>query len=154
MKGILKPVYPRPVFANTTLEVHYADEVIGKPRMTQADKWKKPPRMPVARWLYFKDRFLLAAIAAGYRPETDLVLGVDVTARIAMPASWSGKQRARLLSTPHDAKPDWDNIGKAVSDALTGDDSKIYRGTVVKFWTDRDPGLDVTLMVYRGKETL
>jgi Holliday junction resolvase RusA-like endonuclease len=151
MRRISRPNFPRPVMPNTTITIHFDGEVVGKPRMTQSDKWRRPPRKCVADWLLFKDQFFLAAMEQGFRPATDLILMIEVDAQLPMPASWSKKLKQRLLGTPHDAKPDFDNILKGVADALTGDDSKIYRGTIFKMWSD-DPGLEVTIMVYRKRE--
>ncbi len=48
------------------------------------------------------------------------------------------------ILVPKDTKPDWDNLGKAVCDALTGvlcsDDGKFCRVTVEKYWGP-EPGV-------------
>ena len=62
---------------------------------------------------------------------------IEIRAWFRMPPSWSKKKKAALRLTGHAQKPDWDNVGKAVSDALTGvcyeDDAQVA-GKVVKRW--------------------
>ena len=59
---------------------------------------------------------------------------------------------------PHTAKPDWDNVGKAVSDALQKagvirDDSQVHSGSINKHYACPDspaPGVYVTIS-YQGE---
>lgn len=55
-----------------------------------------------------------------------------------MPASWSKKKRDRMRGTPHQVKPDVDNVNKAVLDVLRkDDDAAVWRmGTQEKRWAD------------------
>lgn len=53
---------------------------------------------------------------------------------IAMPASWSSKKRAAQDSQPHMAKPDIDNLIKAVLDALYEDDAHVWSVWGEKRW--------------------
>jgi Holliday junction resolvase RusA-like endonuclease len=56
---------------------------------------------------------------------------------------------------PAECKPDWDNIGKIVSDALNGiayaDDSQVWHGVVKKWYHAKDgmPRVEVTLSAER-----
>lgn len=106
---------------------------MGKPRMTQRDVWKKRP--VVLRYHDYKDRINEAAPNLVAKVD---VYAVDVKAYIAMPASWNKKKKAELDGTPHRSKPDWDNIGKAVCDALFKEDSCISDGRTRKFWCRDD----------------
>lgn len=110
------------------------DQVMAKPRMTRADKWKKRPC--VLRYRAFADALRLAAgpkILALKPSEMHIVV------HIAMPQSWSKKKKAEMLGTLHRSKPDWDNIGKGVSDSLyPDDDSFISHGSVIKYWGYED----------------
>lgn len=101
---------------------------MGKPRMTRRDVWKKRP--VVLRYHEYCDRIRAAA------PKLDDldVYAIKVTAYIAMPSSWSKKQQAENLGMYHRSKPDWDNIGKAVCDALFEEDSLIGEGSTRKIW--------------------
>lgn len=73
-----------------------------------------------------------------------------VTATFPIPASWSKKKRAQAATGNvwHIAKPDGDNILKAVGDGLNSivwkDDSRIVIAKLVKVYGD-NPGLDVMI---------
>lgn len=139
------------VAENSSLEVAPGDpnkisfvvmgEPMGKPRMTQRDVWKKRP--VVLRYRDYCDRIKEAV--------PNRVLDVDVyaimvTAFVPMPKSWSKKKKAALLGTICRSKPDWDNIGKAVCDALLKEDSGIADGRARKFWcAEGDERTEVTV---------
>jgi Holliday junction resolvase RusA-like endonuclease len=106
--------------------------VMGKPRMTQRDKWANRPA--VVRYHNFKTR--LRSYFDGHMVNLDDVRQLSWVAYIAMPDSWSAKQKKEMSGKPHLQKPDRDNIDKAVLDALFGDDSKIWRGSTEKRWDD------------------
>ncbi|MDU3478938.1 MAG: RusA family crossover junction endodeoxyribonuclease [Citrobacter sp.] len=82
---------------------------MGKPRMTRADKWKKRPE--VLRYRAFCDEVRLQGVELRES-------GSHVTFILPMPASWSKKKRAELNGKPHQAKPDFDNMMKALMDAI------------------------------------
>lgn len=75
-------------------------------------------------------------------------LRLIVSVRLPIPASWSKKKQAdAALGRERPAKkPDWDNAGKIVSDALNGivyrDDAQIVEASVSKHY-DISPRLDV-----------
>jgi hypothetical protein len=108
-------------------EFVYKGMPVGKPRMTQRDRWKKRPI--VLRYYAFKDLFVAAA--GPVPPDPDIVIAV---ARVPMPKSWSMKKKRIYAGQPCRAKPDWDNLGKACCDALFAEDSPIWAGLVVKYW--------------------
>lgn len=67
---------------------------------------------------------------------------MQVTANFPIPESWSKKKK--MMALRHDiypGKPDWDNIGKIVSDALNGiaykDDSQVMYCCVAKYYSSR-----------------
>jgi Holliday junction resolvase RusA-like endonuclease len=68
--------------------------------------------------------------------------------RLPMPQSWSKKRKEAALKglKAPTKKPDWDNLGKAVSDALNGvifkDDSQIVSAHVRKIYS-AVPGVDI-----------
>lgn len=102
---------------------------IGKPRMTQRDKWKKRPCV-----MRYRDWADVARIHAGDVPKPDRIESLDWTAYFAPPQSWSKKRRAAALGTLHRSKPDRDNIDKSVLDVLFPDDSGIASGHIRKVW--------------------
>ena len=57
-----------------------------------------------------------------------------VVALLPMPESWSNKKKAALNGHAARSKPDWDNIGKAVCDALFVEDKLLGGGICWKFW--------------------
>lgn len=80
--------------------------------------------------------------AVGTEKPLDEALWVDVTAFMAIPASWSRKAHAAAvnLETMPVTRPDLDNFAKCI-DALNGivwrDDSLIVRLIVQKFYSER-----------------
>jgi Holliday junction resolvase RusA-like endonuclease len=102
-------------------------EPMGKPRMTQRDKWQKRPC--VLRYREYCDKI---RAEAGNVPDNPLA--VHIKAFIPMAASWSQKKKAENLGRRQRLKPDWDNIGKAICDALFEEDSCIAVGITEKFW--------------------
>lgn len=75
---------------------------------------------------------------------------LNIAAVFQMPKSWSKKRRLAALLSPewHTAKPDGDNVLKAVGDGLNGivwnDDSQIARCSISKAYGET-PGLLVTV---------
>lgn len=103
---------------------------IGKPRMTQRDKWKKRPC--VMRYREWADRARLSAPEGMTQDPTD----VNWTAYLPMPKSWSEKKREAMMGQLHRQKPDSDNISKALFDALFKSDCGIATGSFRKCWDD------------------
>ncbi len=74
----------------------------------------------------------------------------DIEAYMPIPKSTSKKQRAMMIGgiIRPAKKPDWDNIGKIICDALNklayDDDSAVVDGRVRKYYSD-DPRVEVTL---------
>jgi len=123
------PVTEPPVGSAESINFIVMGDPMGKPRMTQRDTWKQRP--VVLRYRDYCDRI---REAAPNRALTADVYDVDVLAFIAMPKSWSRKKQVHHWGLMHRTKPDWDNIGKAVCDALFKEDSGIAVGRVQKFW--------------------
>jgi Holliday junction resolvase RusA-like endonuclease len=102
---------------------------MGKPRMTQRDKWQRRPC--VIRYREYCDKI---RACAGTIPNDPLA--VHIKAYLPMSASWSNKKKSELLGKRQRQKPDWDNIGKAICDALFEEDSCIAVGITEKFWCE------------------
>ena len=78
---------------------------------------------------------------------------VCIIAIFPIPKSWSKKKRELALKCEIlPGKPDWDNIGKIICDALNGvlyeDDACVYGGCVFKRYGERE-GVDVTVAQMR-----
>lgn len=110
-------------------------EPIGKPRMTQQDKWKQRPC--VVRYRAWADALRLSA---GISEKITLVYPVVLTVKafIGMPRSWSHGMKSARAGTPHTSKPDGDNILKGVGDALFINDQYIFDSRIEKRWDDGD----------------
>lgn len=108
---------------------------VGKPRMTQRDKWAKRPC--VLRYREWADQARLIVEAAGGLPEAERVLELSWTARFEPPKSTSKKRREEMIGEYHRQKPDRDNIDKAVLDALFKEDKAIASGTIRKLWAEQ-----------------
>ena len=117
------------------MKITVMTEPIGKPRMTQRDRWKKRPC--VLRYHAFKDavrKALLAELPFNKVP-TD-PQGVNIAAYFSMPKSWPKRKKESLSGAPHKQKPDIDNIIKAVLDTIFPEDSLIYCVMAEKYWDD------------------
>lgn len=98
-----------------------------KPRMTQADRWRKRPC--VLRYFDFKDKCR----------DTGLTFpnyGAHLTFHVPMPKSWSKKKRKAMVNTPHQQRPDVDNYLKATMDAVLDEDSGVYDVRASKYWAE------------------
>lgn len=113
---------------------------IGAPRMTRSDKWKLDPlhkdpkkrqRKPVTQYFRFKQEIQALALQNGFKlPEN----GFHVVFIVPMPHSWSEKKKNQMNSTPHQQKPDADNMIKAVKDSLCENDANIWDYRITKYW--------------------
>lgn len=107
---------------------------IGKPRMTQRDKWKQRP--VVLRYRAWCD---LVRFAAGRTEKITLTYGIHLSAvfYLPCPVSWSQAERDRLMGTPHVGKPDVDNLLKGLMDALFVNDALVWSIEAKKYWDNR-----------------
>lgn len=97
---------------------------VPKPRMTQADRWKKRPS--VLRYRAFADELRLRQVELPHSYRLEFVL--------PMPASWSEEFRSEMDGKPHLVRPDSSNLAKAVEDALVPKDERLYRISASKVW--------------------
>jgi len=96
---------------------------IGKPRMTQRDKYR-PVHKRYFQW------------CEGVRM-LDIQLpvhGAHVIFIIPMPPSWSKKKKHNMCAQPHEQTPDIDNLFKALADAIYKNDSHISDVRLTKLW--------------------
>ncbi len=110
--------------------IEFPVDPMGKPRMTQSDKWRK--REVTNRYWELKRQ--VKQIAEGYKfimPESNY----HMIFYIPMPDSWSKKKKVEFDGKPHQQKPDKDNLEKAILDALCPEDSYVWDGRVSKYWS-------------------
>ncbi len=102
---------------------------VPKPRMTRRDKWLKPARPAVARYRNFCTQCMLKKV---HMP----ISGGHITFILPMSDSWNEKKKKQFDGMPHQLKRknDWDNLGKALSDAIYGEDSMIWDIRITKVW--------------------
>ena len=103
-----------------------AVDPVGKPRMTQRDRWKKRPVVLA----YFAYRDEIKKQAEEWVPPD---YGLKILFVIPMPASWSGVKKAKMLGELHQQKPDIDNLLKAFFDCF-GEDCHIANVQATKRW--------------------
>jgi Holliday junction resolvase RusA-like endonuclease len=101
---------------------------VGKPRMTQRDKWKYRPA--VARYRTYCDVLRLSL------PGYELGLSLHVIFYLPIPKSYSKKKRAELLGTLHGEKPDIDNLAKGFMDAFKAEDKQVAILRAEKYWAE------------------
>lgn len=110
----------------------------GRPRFTRTGHAYTP-----ARTREYEDLIAERAIEAmeGRQPiPRDVPLRVTIVAVFGVPVSWPKKKRLAALQgvLRHTRKPDYDNVCKAVCDALNGivfeDDCQIVSGEVEKVY--------------------
>ncbi|NQT40251.1 MAG: RusA family crossover junction endodeoxyribonuclease [Planctomycetes bacterium] len=118
------------VLPNGGLEFIVFGAPIGKPRMTQRDKWKK--RKCVLQYREWCDR--VRRLVDGHVPSPELVEDLNWTAYFEPPISWPKKRRVAAMGQRHRKVPDRDNIDKAVLDCLFKNDSAIATGRIEKWW--------------------
>lgn len=105
----------------------YDVEPVAKPRMTRADKWRRPPRPEVARYRRFCDQIRLKRV--------QLPMPYKVTFFLPLADGhddWDGRI--------HEEVPDKDNLEKALLDAIYKDDRKVWSGWPEKRWTKETRG--------------
>jgi len=101
--------------------------------MTQRDKWQKRPCVMQYRAFADQVREKLALYRFTLPAE-----GLSVRFDLPMPASWSKRRRNEMRGKPHQQKPDWDNLAKALFDAaMPDDDSGVWQiAGIEKRWAD------------------
>jgi hypothetical protein len=119
----------------TEMKIWLPGEPIGKPRMTQRDKWAKRPC--VMRYRAWADRLRAVAgqFGAGPLPPAEAVVSLSWLAQFEPPKSWSKKKRAAMIGELHRSNPDASNILKGVEDILyPNGDSALAVGSYRKIW--------------------
>ena len=91
----------------------------------------------------------------GFVPIDEPVM-MDISAAFPIPESWPKKKKKMALDRKiFPGKPDWDNIGKIISDGLNPiaykDDSQIHACMVTKRYSD-SPCVYVTLILEGGED--
>ena len=120
----------RVAWHDNIIEIVYFAKPIGKPRMTQRDKWAQRPA--VMRYREWADG--LRSLFVKPLPPANQVKSLSWMATFAPAASCPKKMRVELMGTLHRDRPDRDNVDKAILDVLFKEDSGIACGSVEKRW--------------------
>lgn len=97
---------------------------MGKPRMTQRDKWLNPPRPCIADYRAYEQIVGLTANTKNFQlPDSGF------TMRFYFPTD-----KVARWGKAHQNKPDLDNCIKAVFDILREEDQKVCGFRACKFW--------------------
>lgn len=113
--------------------------------MRNGHTYTPEPTVTYENWV--KQCFILSAKKERLEGQTE----AHIKAFFSIPKSTSKSKREKMLSGEirPTKKPDWDNIGKIVCDALNklayDDDSSIVDGRVQKFYSD-EPRVEVELV--------
>lgn len=126
-----------------TLRFTCQGQPLGKPRMTRRDKWAK--RACVTKyWRWCDD--LRGSAQLKQKLQLDTPHKLSICAYFQIPRSWTARQLVHLGGTYHTVAPDWDNVAKAVMDALIENDAVVSFGRTCKLWDDGNgPRVEVIL---------
>lgn len=99
------------------------------PRQTRADAYKtgRQMRPEVARYRAYRDELQVRRVQI---PATFH----HVVFVLAVPASWSAKEKLAQEGMPHTSRPDRDNLEKALLDGVYGEDAHVWDGRTTKLW--------------------
>ena len=130
--------------------------VYGEPKGKGRPRFARTP-MGVRTYTPKETELGEAAIAYVFKSECEFYADVGeaveltIKAFMGIPASAWKKKREQMIfgEIKPTKKPDWDNIGKLVTDALNGiawhDDAQIVKSTVIKVYTADKPRIEVTI---------
>lgn len=112
---------------------------IGKPRMTQSDKWKTDPNHPdinkrkrevVHNYHKWQNEIRKQAAIMLF----DIKKTFEAVFFIPMPESWSKKKKDNLNGMPCEEKPDTDNCVKGILDTFSKEDKSVWWVKAEKRW--------------------
>ena len=112
---------------------------VGKPRMTQQDKWRTDPLHPDPKkrqrkcvtkyWDYKRMIKMQAGDFVMPRMNVWIIFYIPMTQK-----TWSDAKKELKNLKIHDQKPDKDNLEKALTDSLMDDDKKLADSRISKLW--------------------
>lgn len=114
-----------------TLSWRLPFSAMGKPRMTQRDRWRKRPCVEQYRLWCDEVREHVKDV-----PPAEKTLTVWLVACFEMPKSWSKKKKAENLGCRKRTTPDGDNCMKAILDCLWKNDAAVGDLAVSRWWAE------------------
>ena len=94
---------------------------VAAPRLNRKSHWNPQKRAQAERYHAFRDECRLRRVQIPERPWIVF----------EMPVPGCGADR---IGHPHQQKPDFDNLGKALTDAVLREDSHLWDVRVTKLW--------------------
>jgi Holliday junction resolvase RusA-like endonuclease len=111
-------------------------EPMGAVRLSSSDRWSKRP--VAKKYFDWKNRFkTLISNSAALKT---LIARIEESGKIEietvhpLPKTWSNKKKRLHYCRPMRAKPDFDNVAKAVCDVLFKEDKRIHTATISQRW--------------------
>ena len=111
-------------------------EPMGAVRLSSSDRWSKRP--VAKKYFDWKNRFKtliynsfeLQALIARIEESGKL----EIETIHPLPKTWSNKKKREHYCRPMRAKPDFDNVAKAICDVLFKEDKRIHTATISQRW--------------------
>lgn len=134
------------------LEVHIPGQPIGKGRARATVRGGKVRQYTPEKTVRWESHAALVMQQGGVRPTSEPVT-VVIEARFERPKRLQTRKTVDLRNVPMIAKPDADNIGKAVCDALeksgwVHNDAQAYIVTARKYYADAGQAPGVVVQVF------
>lgn len=92
-------------------------------------------------WDYKRDVKRLAMLQLMVLPTNN----IWVKFYLPMPESWSQKKKKKMCFELHESRPDADNLFKALTDGLMGEDKTIADFRASKFWYDGEGHIEISV---------
>ncbi len=111
-------------------------EPMGAVRLSSSDRWSKRPA--AQKYFDWKNRF--KTIISNNAALKSLISQIEESGKIEietvhpLPKTWSNKKKRLHYCRPMRAKPDFDNVAKAVCDVLFKEDKQIHTATISQRW--------------------
>ena len=107
---------------------------IPKPRMTYKDRNPGTISLAARRYFNYKQELIYRLKNMGMYEKVSSADGFYLNFSLAIPKSSSKKEREKLLDSPHQKRPDLDNLVKGFFDATHREDSTINIMFCRKSW--------------------
>ena len=135
----------------TTFTVYGEPKGKGRPRFARTPKGVRTYTPKETELSEARIAWTFGAEGKGFFAEAGVPVSIVITAYMGIPASSSKKAKVQMAAGEirPTKKPDWDNIGKLVTDALNGlawhDDAQIVESVVIKEYTAEKPRIEIRI---------
>jgi len=135
-KSTQTPSKAESVVKDTNGFIRLPIEPMGAVRLSSSDRWSKRPR--AQKYFDWKNRF--KTIISNSAALKSLISRIEYSGRIhietvhPLPESWSKKKKEEHYGAPMRAKPDADNVLKAICDVIFKEDKQIHFAIISQRW--------------------